>query len=420
MHKIKSILSLLILLACSSVAHAQDTLMLSLKQADSIFLSKNLSLLAARYKVDAAKALTKQAKLWDNPTLSTEWNFYNGTKDRFFDVGKNGEKIIALEQVVSIAGKRNKRIALAKNNEKLSELEFFDLLRTLKNELHTSYYQIYFNKQTIEKYNAQLAVLGGLIEALQFQNEKGNIPLKDVMRLKAIYYQLNNERTDLISQQLGATQLVATLLQTTLLVSPQPKPQELSRYKIDQLSLSTIQEKATQNRPDLKISERLQDQAQLNLSLEKRTPYPDLHIGGIYDQSGSYINNYTGITLGFDLPILNRNQGNIGVAKAQLEQYKLELENKTLAVRNEVVATYLKLIQVEQEYRKIDSDFDRKFDELNNGVIANFQKRNLSLIEFTDFLEAYNNSVQQINKLKQNRIEMYEELNYVVGEELFN
>ena len=158
----------------------------------------------------------------------------------------------------------------------------------------------------------------------------------------------------------------------------------------------------------------------MNLSLEKRTPYPDLHIGGIYDQSGSYINNYTGITLGFDLPILNRNQGNIGVAKAQLEQYKLELENKTLSVRNEVVATYLKLIQVEQEYRKIDSDFDRKFDELNNGVIANFQKRNLSLIEFTDFLEAYNNSVQQINKLKQNRIEMYEELNYVVGEELFN
>lgn len=41
------------------------------------------------------------------------------------------------------------------------------------------------------------------------------------------------------------------------------------------------------------------------------------------------------------------------------------------------------------------------------------------MIEFTDFFEAYNNSVQQLNKLNEKRIQTYEELNYVIGEELF-
>ncbi len=400
-------------------AKAQDTLHLNLRQTDSIFLTKNLSLLAARYKVDASKALVQQAKLWDNPTLSTEWNLYNGVKKQFFDVGSTGQKIISIEQVVSIAGKRNKHIQLAKANLSFSQLEFYELMRSLKTELHVNFYKIYYTSITIDKYKIQLEVLGGIIDALQLQNKKGNIPLKDVLRLKTIYYQLNNERTELVSEQAEANQQLKTLLQTTSNIVPLPDDKEINKYNISNTALTALQEKAINNRPDLKQVENLNQQAELSYKLQRSMAYPDLRIGATYDQSGSYINNYTGVTVGFDLPILNRNQGNIKYAKAIIQQNKLEVDKKTITIKNEVAATFQKVIQVEQEYQKIDEDFDKKFEELNQGVIANFQKRNLSLIEFTDFLEAYNNSVQQINKLKQNRIETYEELNYVIGEELF-
>jgi cobalt-zinc-cadmium efflux system outer membrane protein len=54
------------------------TLSLSFSMAEKIFLQNNLSLLAARYNIDANKALIRQAKLWDNPVLTTDQNIYDG------------------------------------------------------------------------------------------------------------------------------------------------------------------------------------------------------------------------------------------------------------------------------------------------------------------------------------------------------
>lgn len=410
---------ILLLLSLRAPLFAQDTTVVSLAQADSLFISNNLLLLAQRYQVDASKALIKQAKIWDNPSIATEWNLYNPDKDKFFDVGRNGQKIFSVEQVVYLAGKRNKKIELAKNAAQLSELEFYELMRTLKLELRSNFFTIYFNSLTINKYNQQLALLQTIIDALQTQNDKGNIPLKEVLRLKALYYELNNNRTDLVSQMYDAQHRMQTLLQTKKFIRPVFSDEEQLPYNIDTFSTSVLLSRALNNRPDLKLAEGLSKQADLNYILQKRSAYPDMRIGGVYDQAGSYVNNYSGVTLGFDLPLWNRNQGNIRYSKAMAKSAQLELQNKNMDVENEVMASYQKLWQTEQEYRKIDNDFTKKLDFLSEGYISNFQKRNISLIEFVDFIETYNQSILQFNKLKENRVRSYEELSYTVGEELF-
>ena len=111
---------------------AQDALRLSLKQVDSLFLQNNLILLSERFRIEASKAAVIQARLWDNPTLSTEWNAYNPDKKRVLDVAKGGQKIVSIEQVLLTAGKRSKQVALAIENAQMTEYEFLDLLRTLK------------------------------------------------------------------------------------------------------------------------------------------------------------------------------------------------------------------------------------------------------------------------------------------------
>lgn len=401
-------------------AYAQDTLPLNMRQTDSLFLTNNLLLLSQKCKIDGSKALIRQAKLWDNPTLNTEWNLYNGTKDKFFDAGRGGEKIIALEQLISVAGKRNKRIELAKANAQFSEFEFYDLMRTLKLELRNNFYIVYFNSRTIEKYNEQLSFLSTIIDALQLQSEKGNIPLKEVLRLKAEFYQLNNNRTDLMMEMLNAQQALQTLLQTTKYIKPQIEDERLALYSISVLSdKNRLLTAAANNRSDLKMAENLVRQSELNYKLQKRLTFPDLRLGGVYDQSGSYINNYTGITLGMDLPAWNRNQGNIKYARAMSESMKLQLQNKNIEISNEVLSGISKLQQVETEYQRVDKDFDKSFKMLNDGYISNFQKRNISLIEFIDFFDSYNQSILQLNKMNETRIRTYEELNYITGEELF-
>jgi cobalt-zinc-cadmium efflux system outer membrane protein len=397
----------------------QDTLKVSMQGIDSLFLKNNLLLLAQKYRITGGEALVKQAKLWDNPSLSSELNLYNPSKSKYFDVGSKGEKIVAIDQLIVMAGKRNKRIEIAKAAAQFNSYEFFELMRTLKLELRINYSTIYFNSRTLKKYDDQLGLLQTIISALQFQNTKGNIPLKEVLRLKALYYKLNNDRTELLNEIFDSQKNLQTLLQTNAYIVPIDNGKDLNRYTLSILKRDELITKALNNRPDLKMAESESKQADLNISLQKRLAYPDLHIGGIYDQAGSYIFNYTGVTFGFDIPVLNRNQGNIKYAKAVSDEMKLRLQNKSSEVVNDVSAAFLKLMQVEQEYLKVDSDFATSFTALNEGFITNFQKRNISLFEFTDFFEAYNESILQLNQLNEKRVRSYEELNYVISEELF-
>lgn len=412
-------LFILTIFLCGARIHAQDTLFVTPKQADSLFLAKNLSLLAAKYEIDISKLLVKQEKIWDNPTFSTELNLYNPEINRWFDVGSGGQKIFTLEQVIKIAGQRNTAAKWAMQNVKISEFEFLDLIRTLKFSLRQNMYALYFNKKTIDIYNRQLDMLDAVIKAYDVQLQKGNIPLKESLRLKAIYYQLNNDKTNLLSEMYAQESALRILLGSVLPVYPVISGEYVEKYSIDGLTLPDVQKQAFENRPDLKASSAMYDQSVINLNLQKKNAVPDLRLGGIYDQQGSYIFHYSGITLGMDLPVFNRNQSNIRIARFQIKQAEFELKNDSISVFSEVNMAWDKLRSVEKEYQKIDKDFSSQFELINKGITENFVKRNISMLEFVDLFEAYNDAVNQLNTMQISRILAYEELNYSVGVELF-
>ena len=112
------------LILCVVTVHAQDTIRLSLPEAENQFLQKNLSLLAEKYNIDIAKALVVQARLYTNPNFSVTGNIYNQQQKKLLDVSnQSGEYIIAVQQLIRVAGKRNKEIKLAETTTKLSEYE---------------------------------------------------------------------------------------------------------------------------------------------------------------------------------------------------------------------------------------------------------------------------------------------------------
>src|SRR6201996_8792192 len=116
-----------------------DTLKLNFPDAEKQFLQNNLSLLAQKYNVEASKAMIDQAKLWDNPVLSTDQNIYDGGSKKFFyhnaDLGQ-GQVFVQLSQVFTTAGKRGKQVQVAKADAKVQEAQFNDLMRNLRYNLH--------------------------------------------------------------------------------------------------------------------------------------------------------------------------------------------------------------------------------------------------------------------------------------------
>lgn len=104
---------------------AQDTLRITLQEAEQQFLQNNLSLLAAKYDISIAQAQIIQAKLYNNPTLSVNGNIYNPDRRKVFDVSnKTGQYDIQLQQLIILAGKRNKQIKLATTNASIAEYNF--------------------------------------------------------------------------------------------------------------------------------------------------------------------------------------------------------------------------------------------------------------------------------------------------------
>ncbi len=399
---------------------AQDSLRISLRQADSLFLQNNLFLLSERFRIEASKAAVIQARLWDNPTLSTEWNAYNPTKKRVLDVAKGGEKIITLEQVLLTAGKRSKQVALAVENAQMTEYEFLDLLRTLKFELRSSFFEVFFLQNTLNRYQRQIVTLQSTVTAFEEQYEKNNVSLRELLRLKALLFQLNNDKTEILFQIAEKQKSLKTLLNTNQRIVPLANEVELNRYYLNGYTIAKLSDLALQNRGDVKVAESLTRQAELNYKLQKSLAVPNLRVGATYDQSGSYVNNYTGITLGADLPFFNKNQGNIRTAKSLIEYQKGLQNQKNNAVYNEVTEAFQKVRYVENMVQSVDGKFTEQFEQLNKGVLENFQKRNLTLLEFIDLIETYSESVKELNRLKADRVGAYEELNFTVGQELFN
>src|SRR5580698_9811894 len=62
-----------------------DTLKLTVKQAEELFLKNNLQLIAQRYNIGIAEAQVITAKLFPNPDFSGTTGLYDTDTHKFFD-----------------------------------------------------------------------------------------------------------------------------------------------------------------------------------------------------------------------------------------------------------------------------------------------------------------------------------------------
>jgi cobalt-zinc-cadmium efflux system outer membrane protein len=394
-----------------------DTIKITVEEADKKFLENNLLLLASKYDIEAAKAEIIQARLWENPSVYYEQNIYNPQTKKYFDASQNGEFILQASQLITLAGKRNKRISLGKTSAEIAEYQFFDLLRTLKYELRTNLIELYFLHQSYLMFENEIRTMRNTVHLYQTQYEKGNIPLKEVIRLKAFLFNMENESKELLSQIIAR--------QTTLHVLFNDKSSSfyapvLDHNKIDSLNLSGINlqmliDTAYVHRHDLLAYRSSQKYEEQNLAYQKSLAVPDLRIGGVYDRNGNYIPNYYAVSIEMDLPLLNRNQGNIEIAKRKLERSKVLTEEYENRVEAEVAGALGRSIEYDNLFANFDSKFTDEFDRLIEGILSNYEKRNITLIEFIDFYQAYKASVIQMNQLQTNRMNAFEELNFSVG-----
>jgi cobalt-zinc-cadmium efflux system outer membrane protein len=394
-----------------------DTVALSLQEAENMFLKNNYDLLAARYQINEAEAALIQAKLWDNPNFSFELGAYNNDTKRWFDVSQTGETALNLQQLILLAGKRNKRIGLGKINSQIAQFQFYDLIRTLRYELRTSFFELYFFQQSLSVYDRELAALKTLVEAYSSEYQKGNVPFKELARLQALQFNLENEKIEVLK---NVTEKQSNLVFLTADSTSRPIKPVVDATVFDNInpsffSLSQLVDQGLINRYDLKITEAQIQSEETNLLLQKAMRIPDMTLGARYDKAGSYIHNYNSLSIGFDLPLWNHNQGNIKIAQNKIEESKTLKKQKELEVKNDINKAFVQLFETDRLYKSSIQKFNNSYDKLFDGITLAYKNHTISLLEFIDYYETYKNSKNEYFLLQSSRFEAIESLNLATG-----
>lgn len=409
-----------LLLLCAlamGYAKAQDTLVVSFSKVQQYFLSNNLELIAQRYNMDAADALAKQAKLFANPSLSVSREAYSGEKKKLFDVSSQGEYSLQLQQLFSIAGKRRNQIEMAKMGYKVSELSYHDLMRNLKYQLASTFYQLYFLQQSDVLYDEELCFVESIVKGYREQKERGNIAAKDLLRMVALKESLEHQKMEVSAQVVSLEHDLNLLLHTSCKVYC-PTLDDGWQQQVSGVSLpplGVVIDSVLANRPDVQIAKQRLLMAQQNVKVQRSLAIPDVTLGVQYDKVGGSTKKYVGLTASFDLPFFNRNQGNISAAKASANAVQSLLDAQSSRAYEDIACSYQTFVQYQKAIGKSDSTFIPNYRCLIDAAKVQYLHHNMSLVEFIDLYDSYKENRIDWNDRWMKLLLAKEELNFQVG-----
>ena len=414
-----TLITFLLIAANTTAQNIPDTFHLSLQQAEQAFIKNNLSLLASKYSIDVNKALIQQAKLWDNPILTIDQNIYDKSGGFFKHDDVNGTFYMQVMQLIRTAGKRNKAAQIALDNATISEQQFDDLLRTLRYTLHSDLLETNHLLKIKQVYSREVEEVNRLIKGMDLQLQVGNISVKDNLRIKALLFSLQNELVTVDAQLMTLQAEIKLLLNNneSRFIAP------VLAYKFGELTTAAIPiidsvVKQALSRPDAKIAQTALALQNHNLNYQKALRNPDISIGTEFDQRSSYAPNYIGLAISLPLNIFNRNQGNITSAKFLIQQQQAITDQANAKIKNDVVAAVNKFIFYQEVNNRSQLDFSQQYDTLFLNMLKSYQARQLSLLEFIDFMDAYKDTKLKIAEQHNGLVRAAADLNYAVGNDI--
>ena len=399
-----------------ATAQKVDTVV-TLQSAKARLLNYNLGLLAAYYEIGIAKAKVIQAKVWNNPNFIINGDMYNQETNEYFNVRQ--QSLFQLEQTFSVAGKHTNSVKLARVGVEMAEKQMEDVIRSLLFELGSTYSDLAALQAKDILYRQVIANYNKLMEATRKQLEVGAISTTEAIRLEAEYLDTKTDALENYNEKEKVLAHLKSLLrfkQDTTFYVEQKVP-----IIGEEFNPAMLAEMSVESRPDLAASKINIKWQERNLKLQQSTGVPDVKFGyQPYDRGSNYIRPYHGFTTEIFLPIYDRNQGRIKQAKLSVEQSSLEYGQLENQVRNEVVAAYNRYKSSNAGLANYSTQFLERLKDLNQSTNQNFQKRNISLLQFIDQQRIYILTNIQLIELKQQFLNNVNELNFSIGQTIID
>ncbi len=371
--------------ACSS----QNTTRISLDQAIDLALAHNHSLKATRTLILQNQAQEITANLRPNPTLGLDTQFipFFSPQDFSGDNLNNTQQFdIGLGYLFERGHKRQRRLQAARDQTAVTRAQVADAERTLAFNVGQQFVSVLLAESTLQFALDDLKDFQNTVDIAGTQLKAGYIGEGDYLKIKL---QLLQFETDVSSARLARGQALVGL-RGFLGYNAVPADFDVVgdlAYQPLQGNLEDLQARALRERPDFRAAELGITAAQSQILLAKANAKVD--VNGTYDFDHVSGENTASIFANFQLPIFNRNQGEIARTGHVLTQAQEQQQASSDTVLSDVANAYEAVRSNEEVVQLYTSGYLKQAQDSRDISEYAYKRGAASLLDYLDAERSY-------------------------------
>lgn len=407
-------LAAIVVLAGAATGQQSPTL-LSLDQAIDLALTHNHALKATRTLILQNQAQEITANLRPNPTFGADSQFIPIFTPQDFsadNLNLTQQFDIGLGYLFERGHKRQRRLQAARDQTAVTRAQVADAERSLAFNVGQQFVSVLLAESTLQFAMQDLQDFQQTVDIADAQYKAGDISEGDLLKIKL---QLLQFQTDVSSARLAKVQALAGLRE---LLGYDAAPADLDvigdlAYVPLKSKVEDLQAMALRDRPDLQAAVLGVTAAQSQILLAKANAKVD--VNGTYDFSHTGGQNSASIFVGFDLPIFNRNQGELARTRYALTQAQELQQSASDTVMTDVASAYEAIRSNDEVVQLYVSGYLKQAQDSRDISEYAYKAGSASLLDFLDAERSYRSTQLAYRQALASYMTALEQLKQAIG-----
>jgi len=369
--------------------NGQNTTLISLDQAIDLALAHNHAIKASRTLILQNQAQEITANLRPNPTLGADTQFIPFFSPQYFsgdNLNETQQFDIGIGYLFERGHKRQRRLQAARDQTAVSRAQVGDAERTLAFNVGQQFVSVLLAESTLRFALEDLKGFQQTVDISEAQLKAGYIGEGDYLKIKL---QLLQFQTDVSSARLAKVQALVGLREF-LGYNAVPADYDVMgdlAYEPFKGTLEDLQAKALRERPDFRAAELGMTAAKSQILLAKANAKVD--VNGTYDFTHVSGENTASIFVNFELPIFNRNQGEIARTGYALTQAEEQQQAASDTVLSDVANAYEAVRSNDEVVQLYTSGYLKQAQDSRDISEYAYKRGGASLLDYLDAERSY-------------------------------
>jgi cobalt-zinc-cadmium efflux system outer membrane protein len=385
----KLALAALFSMLLTGASAGQSGQLISLDQAIDLALAHNHALKATRILVFQNQALEITANLRPNPVFGADAQFipiFNPSDFSADNLNEVQQFDLGISYLFERGHKRQRRLQAARDQTAVTRAQVADAERTLAFNVGQQFVNVLLAESTLRFALRDLKSFQDTVDIAEAQLKAGAVSEGDYLKIKL---QLLQFQTDVSSARLAKAQALVdlrTLLGYDAVQANYDVIGDLA-YQPIKANLVDLQARALRERPDFQASQLGVTAAQSQILLAKANAKVD--VNGTFDYTHTAAQSTASIFTNFELPVFNRNQGEIARTRYALTQSQETQQAASDTVLSDVADAYEAVRSNDEVVGLYTSGYLKQAEDSRDISEYAYKRGGASLLDFLDAERSY-------------------------------